>query len=527
MQQRNELEWLSDEEALNKVIKNQKLRRKFAQESHLAFFAMYFPHYIKHETASFQKEIFRITEDESISTAVIVAFRNSGKSTIVSTSLPIWAITGKLKKKFILLISQTKNQSKLMLANVRREIETAELLRQDMGPFEESREWGLNSLVFTKYNARITSASIEQGIRGVRHGEHRPDLVIIDDLEDINSVKTREGRDKVYQWLKGDIMPVGDRNTKTIIIGNLLHKDSVMMRLKDEIRKGEFDGIYREYPLINDKGECLWPGKHPNKEAIEKERKKLGNELAWRREYLLQIIDDREPVVQEGWIKYYDEESELLTDQRYEILIGVDLAISEKEKANKTAMVSAKVIGYREELKIYILPNPINERLNAKEQSDYLKKLVKRNGCKSETLICIENVAYQGSLVQLLTNDEYRAEAVPIGRMDKRQRLAIAADYIISGKVRFPRHGAKELIKQIVGLGIEKDDDLADAFTILIIKIINDEHYHEKPIRIVRIDKAGFFERGNYNHNLTRNRINSMMRIVEQAHSTENRGRRF
>ena len=39
----------------------------------------------------------------------------------------------------------------------------------------------------------------------------------------------------------------------------------------------------------------------------------------------------------------------------------------------------------------------------------------------------------------------------------------------------FPRHGAEELISQLTGFGIEKHDDLADAFSILMLKIMEED----------------------------------------------------
>ena len=40
--------------------------------------------------------------------------------------------------------------------------------------------------------------------------------------------------------------------------------------------------------------------------------------------------------------------------------------------------------------------------------------------------------------------------------------------------VIFPEKGAKQLIDQILGFGTEKHDDLMDAFTMLINKIMKD-----------------------------------------------------
>lgn len=72
-----------------------------------------------------------------------MSFRGSAKSTIMTVSYPIWAIIGKLQKKFIVILSQTQYQARLHLANIKAELESNELLKQDLGPFYEvNEEWG-------------------------------------------------------------------------------------------------------------------------------------------------------------------------------------------------------------------------------------------------------------------------------------------------------------------------------------------------------------------------------------------------
>jgi len=40
-----------------------------------------------------------------------------------------------------------------------------------------------------------------------------------------------------------------------------------------------------------------------------------------------------------------------------------------------------------------------------------------------------------------------------------------------NGQVVFPTHGAQELITQLLRFGVEKHDDLVDAFAILLLKV--------------------------------------------------------
>src|SRR3989344_7615947 len=213
------------------LIQDRIFRIHTTRSSHFWFFNTYFPHYVEFKTADFQKEIFYLTQDENERFVVIVAFRGSAKSTIMTLSYPVWAMVGNLSKKFIILISQTQQQSRLILSNIKREFETNELLISDVGPFgQDDDEWRANSLVISRYDTRITAISSGESIRGLRHLENRPDLIICDDVEDLNSVKTREGRVKSYEWLTGDVIPAGAKKTKYIIIGNLLPEASLMMR---------------------------------------------------------------------------------------------------------------------------------------------------------------------------------------------------------------------------------------------------------------------------------------------------------
>ncbi len=457
---------------INKILNDDKLRRALTRRSHFWFFNLYFPEYVEFETANFQKEIFALTEDESIKLLVIMAFRNSAKSTIMTFSYPIWAILGKQQKKFVLIVCQTQSQARQHMYNLKVELERNKVLKKDLGPFEEPNdEWRAFSLVLPKYKARITAASSDQGIRGVIHKQHRPDLIICDDLEDLSSVKNRENRDKVEQWFTGDLIPAGSEKTKIVLLGTLLHEDSFLMRVKQKIEEGKMKGVFRKYPLIDDEGESLWPGRFKTKEDIETFKKTIGDEAAWQREYLLRIIPDAYQIVHRKWIQYYDKLPSQEGNSGYKYTwTGVDPAISEKNSADFTAMVSAQIHGYEENLKIYILPNPINKRMTFPTTIEQIKKTSRILGKGRPTRVFVENTAFQDSLPQQLKYQNYPVEGVKISG-DKSERLHLVAPSIKNGTILFPRQGAEELIGQLVNFRIEKHDDLADAFTLLISKI--------------------------------------------------------
>ncbi|HNR53469.1 MAG TPA: hypothetical protein PKI16_03275, partial [Candidatus Dojkabacteria bacterium] len=451
-------------EDINNLLEDQVARRILVKESHYIFFHFYFSQYTKYKTAPFQKEMFKITEDPNIRMAVIVAFRGSAKSTIMTMSYPIWAILGKQQKKCVVILSQTQQQAKIHLANIKRELESNELLRKDLGPFQESSdEWGSFSLVIPNFNAKIVAASSEQSIRGLRHGAYRPDLIICDDVEDLTSTKTKESRDRTYSWFTGEIVPLGEKDTRIIMVGNLLHEDSLLMRLRKNILEDSSNALYREYPVVNDRDEILWKGRYPTMLDLEIEKKLNGDDKAWQREYMLKIIADEDQIVRREWIQYYDEIPIDRNDHRH-TLIGVDLAISSSNYADYTAIVVGHVFGNEETLRIYIEAFPVNQRLDFPSATDKIKEVARvAEKYHRHPKVYIEDVGYQRAVIQQLVRQNVSAEGFPVNGQDKRARLDSVTHMIRSGKVLFPKKGTEDLIQQLVYFGVEKHDDLVDA----------------------------------------------------------------
>lgn len=459
-------------ELLERVISDPLVRREITTRSHGYFLPVYFSEYLKYPSAKFHSEMIEITERTDLKLAVLVAFRGSAKSTIFSLSYPIWSILGVQQKKFVLLISRTQPQAKQLLQNIKAELERNELLRQDLGPFEEPQdEWRASSIVIPKYDARITVLSADQSMRGLRHKSHRPDLIICDDIEDINSTKTQEGRDKTFNWFTSEIIPSGDLGTKIILIGNLVHDDSLILRLREKIQNDEVSGAFKAFPLIDKNGECLWSEKFTTPESLAELKKEVMSAKAWEREYLLRLIADEGQIIDPLWIKHYHD---IPTDMhQLGIYVGVDLAISKQSYADFTAIVPILACDKDRKLYLYILPEIVHKRLSFPETCQEIKLLEYKIRSKYllDPLFFIENVAYQEAIVQQLKEDDVKVEGIrPQG--DKRERLSLAATPLSAGQVFFPFGASSKLEQELIHFGVEKHDDLADAFSMSILEIL-------------------------------------------------------
>ncbi len=455
------------EKIIERVIKDKAFRVAMVRKSHFWFFHYYFGRdYVRYPTAEYQRELFQLTEDLSIQNLVVTAFRGSAKSTIITLSYVIWSIVGVHQKKFPLILGKTQAKAQNHLMSIKKELERNDELRRDLGPFrEESDQWGAQSIILSDYGARISIGSVEQSIRGIRHNQHRPDVMICDDIEDADSVKTQENRDKLFDWLTGDVLPAGDKETRMIFIGTPLHQDSLLMRLRKIFKEGDPKNVFRQYPIVDENNVPLWPGKFLGQKDIEDEKAKCFNPLAWQREYLLKIVEREDQIIRMNWIQYYDQLP--LSNYHTYYATGIDLAISQSDSADYTAMVSAHVQGRGENLRIYILPNIVNERLTSYETIEKAKAI---SSSLNRGKLFVESNGYQISVVEQLKKANYPAIGVRSSE-DKFERLSAVSYLIESGKVLFPEKGAEQLINQLIGFGTERHDDMVDALSMLLLKI--------------------------------------------------------
>lgn len=400
----------------------------------------------------------------------ILGFRNSAKSVIVTMIFVIWAMIGPFQAKYEVLIGQTDKKAVKYLKNIKTQFEKNELLILDWGPFKPEKhgedDWQKTSIVIPKYDARMEVYTVNQDIRGIRHDASRPDVVIIDDPDSPKTARKKEQRDKLYEWVKGEVMNVGDKRTMYLFLGNLVHSDGFMARLRKELQSGVLPGILLQIPIADKDGNPTWPGKFPTKQSLKDEERKINNPRTWQRENMLRIVPEDGQVVQEKWIKYAAEiPADFQAGARGQ---GVDLAISKKETADFTTFVPGVAGTLHGNAKIYIGPNPINEHLTMHETVERAKMMQAADG---SIRFFVEVVGYQAAAIETMERAFLNVAGVSPGGNDKRARLEVVAGYIQNGTIEF-LPGCEDLIIQLLGLGIEEHDDLVDGFVYLILGLL-------------------------------------------------------
>jgi predicted phage terminase large subunit-like protein len=211
-------------------------RRAQAMDDYRFFARTYFPHYVKKGEAALHSYLYeRLPEivDNGIGDhEAIAAPRGNAKSTLVTQIFVLWCIvTG--RKHYPLIIMDAMDQAVTMLEAIKAELAFNPRLAMD---FPEAsgggRVWQVGTII-TANDVKVQAFGSGKRMRGLRHGPYRPDLVIGDDLENDENVRSPEQRDKLENWLKKTVLSLGpaDDTMDVIVIGTILHYDSVLSRL--------------------------------------------------------------------------------------------------------------------------------------------------------------------------------------------------------------------------------------------------------------------------------------------------------
>ena len=200
---------------------------------------------------------------------------------------------------FCVYISESQDHAERQLGNVKRQLETNELLRAAYGNVvptrSDSEKWGASEIQLKNGGILLARGRGSQ-IRGLNYNARRPNRITLDDVEDKESVATAQQRTKVSDWFYGDVVPAGNEMEEDVIfdggtpqqelqitvLGTLLHAESLLITLQRDIT---FNHI--RFGAKLDESRMLWPQKMALKAyTFKKERFRRNGKLAeFAREY--------------------------------------------------------------------------------------------------------------------------------------------------------------------------------------------------------------------------------------------------
>jgi hypothetical protein len=348
-----------------RMLKIPECRRQLTRFDPLLFAITYLPHHLKGEEdgahitlSEFHVELAEAAKKWALPTReprsdrdAYICPREAGKSTWLFLILPLWAAAHG-HRRFVAAFADSGGQAEMHLLSFKRELDNNTVLRTDYPKLcaagrrpSGTTESDTKNMLVTKSGFVFATRGVDAKTLGMKLGNRRPDLIILDDIEPDEANYSDYQKGQRLSTVQNAILPLNIR-ARVVIAGTVTMPGSIIHDLvKTVSRPGEEPAewvvaeqirvhYYRAIITDEETGErrSLWEAKWPYAflAAIEKTR-------SYKLNY------DNNPMARDG--DYWNEddfvygELPAITHQ----LLSIDPAITSKKKSDYTALA---VIGY-------------------------------------------------------------------------------------------------------------------------------------------------------------------------------------
>ncbi len=423
--------------------RDQRLQRAAADP--LYFCRTYLPHYFCHAPAPFHYELIRFLEErgEVVTPAVVAAPREFAKSTVCSFGYVLQQICFG-KRHFIIIGSDTEDLASDLTGYLYMELLYNERLQQDFGELVKANK-PVDDFV-TANNIRVKARGRGQRLRGLKHRQWRPDLVILDDLENDVNVRNPELVKQILDWVQSAVYPSLEANGTLMIIGTILRQRSALHLMLMSPEEPYCHFRRRTFRALQENGESLWEARHPATRLHM--QKQLMGTVAFNREKMNEPTPAN-GLFQEDWIHYYHPDS--LKDKRLTVVGFFDPSLEAGGSADYKAVVTVGCCP--QDMVFYVLDAFIQK--TTLEQT--LRAVFNRHRERPFQMLGVEDNLFQRLLLK-----EFDVMGRELGvflpvkgvthRVAKETRVAVLSPLLERGKIRFVRgHSDQEkLIEQLL-----------------------------------------------------------------------------
>lgn len=284
--------------------KDKLARIKKVRGDYAAFVAYYFPHYtVNPETgkttpcADFHIKAANKVKKERNLKAVFKWHRGAAKSTHLDIFIPLWLKCQEVKQlNVMVLVGKSEDNANTLLADIQAELQFNQRYIHDFGQQYNNGSWEDGEFV-TKDGTAFFARGRGQSPRGLRYRSHRPDYIVIDDLDDDELCESPARVTRLTNWVKEALFGALDGGRgRFIMVGNLIAKNSVLANI------AATDGVYVSQVNIWDKnGNVSWAAKWTPDEVKAIER--FQGYRSFQKEYMNNPITEG-AVFRQDWIKW-------------------------------------------------------------------------------------------------------------------------------------------------------------------------------------------------------------------------------
>jgi hypothetical protein len=329
----------------------------------------------------------------------------SGKTQQLSVARVLWEL-GKDPTLRFAIVSNTYEQGCKILRAIIRYIEQSEELHQVFPLLKKGELWSGSQIIVERPTTSKDPSIQVCGVHGNITGA-RVDRLVIDDILDYENCRTEWLRRDLWDWFHATLSGRLTARARVWCVGTAYHPDDLMHRLAKVLGWKS-----ARYPILDPHtGESSWPDRW-SFDRIERRRQEIGP-LEFARQMLCQARDDSDSRFKREWIELcmargrgpgrsiFPPRLDIMPSG-FKTFTGVDLAVSRKDSADKTALFT-----------IGVHPNGTREVLHVESGRwagpEIIGRIVDINH-RYHSIMIVENNAAQDFLIQF-TRQQH---AIPI-----------------------------------------------------------------------------------------------------------------
>ena len=436
------------------------------------------------------------------SKSVVAAPRGHAKSTNFTFKDSLHAALYQYKH-YIIILSDSSDQAEGFLTDIKTELEENQDIHEDFGK-QQGKVWKSN-IILTAGNVKIEAIGSGKKIRGRRHQAWRPDLIVLDDVENDENVNTADQRHKLDSWFKKAVSKAGDTYTDIMYIGTVLHYDSL---LSNVLKNPEYESkIYQAVISFAERDDLWdkWTGIYTNlfdedhkahaREFYEANKAEMlkGTLVLWPEKmdyYKLMIIrvsdgeaafnselqnnpiDPDNAAFNPEWFDYYEEELVDFKESRYIFVGSNDPSLGKNKKADTSSIINLALDQYTGYM--YVEAASVERRKPDVIINDVfeMSRRLKRDYHKGFYRFGVETVQFQYFFKEVMAQlSAELGEYIPIEEIqssaNKMLRIQSLQPYIKNGYIKFNRKH-KTLLKQLEEFPMGKNDDAPDGLQMAV-----------------------------------------------------------
>lgn len=223
------------------TLQVRQARIKRVRADYAAFVDYYFPHYTQNPQTGVNtpcapfhiKAANEVLHNQNLK-AVYKWHRGAAKSTHLDIFIPLWLKCQEHKQiNVMVLVGKSEDNAKTLLADIQAELQFNQRYINDFGEQFNSGNWEEGQFV-TKDDTAFFARGRGQSPRGLRHRSHRPDYIVIDDLDDDELCQNPARVNRLTDWVKEALFGALDGGRgRFIMVGNLISKTSVLQNISE------------------------------------------------------------------------------------------------------------------------------------------------------------------------------------------------------------------------------------------------------------------------------------------------------